>query len=48
MPAMPGSFGTCSGPVPMPTNCAVKASPRLVSMIQRDFASSHSRLTTWV
>ena len=36
MPSMPGSFGTCSGPVPMPTNCAVKASPRLVRMVQRE------------
>ena len=33
---MPGSFGTCSGPVPMPMNCAVKASPRLVRISQRD------------
>ena len=48
MPGMPGSFGTCSGPVPMPTNCAVKSSPRLVRMIQRDFASSQSRFSTSV
>ena len=33
---MPGSFGTWSGPVPMPRNWAVKSSPRLVRMRQRD------------
>ena len=48
MPDMPGSLGTCNGPVPMPMNCAVKASPRLVWMTQREFASSHFRSTTSV
>ena len=33
MPGMPGSLGTCSGPVPIATNCAVNSSPRFVRTI---------------
>ena len=48
MPGMPGNLGTCSGPVPMATNWAVKRSPRLVLTIQRDRPASHSRPVTSV
>ncbi len=40
MPGMPGSFGRCSGPVPIATNLARISSPRLVRMIQRRASSS--------
>ena len=48
IPGMPGSFGTCSGPVPMARNCAVNSSPRFVRTIQREPVSSHSSPVTSV
>jgi hypothetical protein len=45
---MPGSFIREIGPVPMATKRALKRSPRLVSMTQREDASSHTRLVTLV
>ena len=48
MPGMPGSLGTCNGPVPMARNWAVNSSPRLVRTIQAWRAASHSRSVTSV
>ena len=48
MPGIPGSFATCSGPVPMPTNRAVNSSARFVRTIQRPPEASHSKSVTSV
>ena len=40
---MPGSFGTCSGPVPIATKSAVNASPRLV--VTRHLDASWSQVS---
>ena len=48
MPGMPGSLGTCSGPVPRPMKLAVKTSPRLVEITQRLAASSQAMSVTSV
>ena len=48
IPGIPGNLGTCKGPVPIPTNWAVKLSPLFVLIDQTRRWSSHLRPVTSV
>ncbi len=48
MPGMPGSLGRWRGPLPITTNRADMASPRLVRIVQRERVGSHSTAVTSV
>ncbi len=48
IPGIPGSFGRCSGPVPMVTNRARRSSPRFVRTIHLAASPSHVSCSTSV